>query len=101
MNSAAIVCKEIAADKAPILRATRTHPADIADSGWQFLCGRFDDDPANAQVWSLGEVVDYDPTILPFLELPFGSVIERDSREGEWVIGNDVGEDSTESRGAS
>jgi hypothetical protein len=88
MDAAAIVCREVAVDNAPILYAVRSEPEDVADSGWQFLCGRGNEDPAFAQVWALHEVLDRDQSLRPFFGLPFGTILERSSANARWKILN-------------
>ena len=44
LQSAAIVCEEVAVQGASILYAKRSEPLEEADSGWQFLCGAAEED---------------------------------------------------------
>ncbi len=92
LDSAAIVCHEVAVDHAPILYAARSKPEDIADSGWQFLCGRSHQDMSSAQVWAVHEVLAYDQTLKPFVDLPSGTVLERLSPAAEWKISEETEE---------
>jgi hypothetical protein len=92
LDSAAIVCREVAVDHAPILYAARSEPEDVADSGWQFLCGRGSEDMASAQVWAVHEVLAYDQTLTPFVDRPAGTVLERLSPEAEWKVSEEAEE---------
>jgi hypothetical protein len=51
------------------------------DSGWRFLAGDEDqvymDEPDNHSVYDVNTIANYDPTIIPFLDAPHGSVFER------------------------
>jgi hypothetical protein len=83
---AAFVCGEVAQREAPILHAERTEPDDPADSGWQFLCGRESEDIATAQIWALHEVVELEPSLLPYVSLPVGTVLTRHTGSDAWTI---------------
>lgn len=52
-----------------------------ADSGWRFLSGLEDqdymDDADNHGVYDVNTIANHDPTIIPFLDAPAGSVFER------------------------
>lgn len=85
-KNAAIVCSEVANDNMPILYAERSSPEDEADSGWQFLCGASSENWSTAQVWALHEVLNIEPSLLPFIELPAGTIIFRDSVADSWKI---------------
>ncbi len=82
----AIVCKEVASEGKPILRATR----DEQDGGWQFLCGVVShgvkEDTTGTEVWGLGEVVAHEPSLSHYLHLPAGTNLHRDSASTEWVV---------------
>jgi hypothetical protein len=80
---AAILCSHVAAATHPILKAIRTEAVVAQDSGWQFLCGVIDDDPAEAKVWAVSEVLRLDPSIGEIIDAPVGSTfVKRNSR---WV----------------
>lgn len=59
----------------------REEPDNEVDSGWRFMCGLEDqaymDDPDNLAAYDVNTVANYDPTIIPFLDAPAGSVFER------------------------
>jgi hypothetical protein len=84
--SAAIVCREIAVEHSPILYAARSEPEEPADSGWQFLCGAGDEEVEAAHVWSLKEVLAYEPSLGPFLGYPVGTVLTRSSPNAKWTV---------------
>jgi hypothetical protein len=89
LRTAAVVCREVAIDHAPILYAVRSQPVEPADSGWQFLCGAREEDPGEAQVWAVHEVLEYDRSIEPLIEKPPGTVLWRDSASDRWQVGYD------------
>lgn len=86
LQSAAIVCSEVADSSASILYAERSEPEDEADSGWQFLCGATTEDWQMAKVWALHEVLTREPSLARFIELPVGSVLTRKSPLDEWEV---------------
>lgn len=51
------------------------------DSGWRFMSGLEDqdymDDERNHGVYDVNTIANYDPTIIPLLDSPIGSVFER------------------------
>ncbi len=59
------------------------------DSGWRFFAG--DEDEAymarneHHGVYDVNTIVNYDPTILPFVDLEIGSALERDDA-GDFVV---------------
>jgi len=62
------------------------------DSGWQFLCDTGEDeDSERARVWLVCEVTDYEPSLLPFIGFPPGTVLRRRSREADWEVGRKSG----------
>jgi hypothetical protein len=77
ISGAAIVCSHIAKGQA-ILRAVRSEPLSAEDSGWQFLCDSGEQENENqAQVWSVREVLEHEPSLKPFLVEPSGTVLTR------------------------
>lgn len=56
-------------------------PDNEMDSGWRFMSGLEDqdymDDADNHGVYDVNTIANYDPTIIPFLDAPPGSVFER------------------------
>ena len=59
----------------------REAPDHNEDSGWRFMSGLEDqdymDDEANHGVYDVNTIANYDPTIVPLLDEPVGSVFER------------------------
>ena len=60
---------------------TREEPNNELDSGWQFFSGTEDqeyiDNPDNSAIYDVNTIANYDPAIIPYLELPFGTQLER------------------------
>jgi hypothetical protein len=80
-NTASITTRQVL-EGAPILIVT--HDAD--DGGWQFLCGTTDD-PADARVVGLGQMVKRDATLGRLADLPEGWRASRASPDGRWQRG--------------
>lgn len=59
----------------------RDEPDNDIDSGWRFMSGLEDqdymDEADNHGVYDVNTVANYDPSIIPFLDAPAGSVFER------------------------
>ena len=55
--------------------------SDFPDSGWRFFAGdeteEYTDDPENINVFSLNTVCNYDSSIIPYLDAPYGSCFIR------------------------
>lgn len=85
--SAAIVCGHVATERLPILRAVRDAPIVPEDSGWQFLCGSVEDeDPGAAKIWLVCEVLDYEPSLAPFIDYPPGTELTRRNQTSGWEV---------------
>ena len=82
---AAIVCRHCASGKRPILYAERDEPVENVDSGWQFLCDvEQHDNVEDAEVWSVEEVLQAEPTLRRFIDLPPGCSLTRADAKSEW-----------------
>jgi hypothetical protein len=73
----------IVVDGRPVGYMYRQKPLNAEDSGWQFFAGD-EDEPYLAQiehhdVYDVNTIINYDPSILPFLDAAIGSAYERDS----------------------
>ncbi len=60
------------------------------DSGWRFLAGTEDqeyvDNEANSKVYEVETIADFDPAIIPYLNYPFGTELERVEGKEEFRI---------------
>jgi len=84
-SGAAIVCPFVAAKKRLIVYACKDEPTEPADSGWQFL-SKEEVRPEDLKVWSLNEVLEYEPSLRLFMDVPYGTEIRRESGSGQWII---------------
>ena len=59
----------------------REQPDKSLDSGWRFFAGdesqEYADNPDNFGIYKLNTVCNYDQTIIPFLDAPYGSAFGR------------------------
>lgn len=59
------------------------------DSGWRFLAGietqEYVDDEANSKVYEVETIADFDPSIVPYLDFPFGTELERIEGKDEFI----------------
>ena len=77
-----IASDRITVDGYPVRFMYRQQPTRADDSGWSFFSGIDEDDeymnnPDNFAVYDVNTIANYDPTILPFVDWPVGSVFER------------------------
>ena len=77
-NTASITTRQVL-EGAPILLVTH----DEDDGGWQFLCGTTND-PADARVVGLGQMLRRDGTLGELADLPEGWRASRASADGPW-----------------
>jgi hypothetical protein len=65
----------------------RDEPVDASDSGWQFVChAASEEDPEAASVWAINEVIEMEPSIKDYLELPPGTILVRADEHSDWTI---------------
>lgn len=83
----AIVCGHIAQDGLPILCAVRAEKQDPADSGWQFLCYSGQDElMEHAQIWALTDVLQREPSLREFENVPVGTRLVRENANAAWKV---------------
>lgn len=67
----------------------REEPDNSIDSGWRFFAGgeseEYMEDAANAGVYDINTLANYDPEITQFLDAPPGSAFEREGGVGRFV----------------
>jgi hypothetical protein len=93
------VCPFIAAKKRVIVYAYKDEPTEPADSGWQFLSNE-QVSPDDLKVWSLNEVLDYEPSLRPFMDVPIGTKLWRESASDSWMIKTIAGGETWQEGGA-
>jgi hypothetical protein len=86
-RTGAIVCEHIASRETKIRCGFRTQAIESVDSGWQFFCGKYEDeDPDKAQIWLLQEVVDLEPTLASLVTSSPNVQIWRESDDSPWQM---------------
>jgi len=72
---------KITVEGEPVNYFYREEPDVESDSGRRFFSGtetqEYADDPTNTAIYEVNTVVNYDKTIIPYLDLPFGTELER------------------------
>lgn len=68
----------------------REKPDDDIDSGWRFFSGtegqEYIDDPNNVMVYDVNTIANYDKAIIPYLNVTFGTELERIKNTDEFKI---------------
>lgn len=59
----------------------RDTPGNDLDSGWHFFSGtetqEYLDNPENSTIYDVNTIANYDRAIIPYLDLPVGTELER------------------------
>ncbi len=85
--TAAIVCEHISKQRCLILSAFRRAPSFPEDSGWQFFCGKVEEEnPDNAKMWALKEVLEYEPSLCDYMSIPLDSLVWRPDPDSDWRV---------------
>ena len=84
-SGAAIVCPYVAQKRMPIVYAFRGETTDPSDSGWQFL-SEMEVDVDDLKVLSINEVLEYEPSLNQYINLPEGTELCRTSGDCEWNV---------------
>jgi len=68
----------------------RETPENEIDNGWRFFSGTEDqdyvDNPNNTCIYNTNTIANYDPAIIPYLDLPEGSNLDRNDDESFSII---------------
>ncbi len=76
-----IATDKITVEGEPVDYMIREEPMNEIDSGWQFFSGTEDqdyvDNPENSAIYDLNTIANYDKAIIPYLNLPIGTQLER------------------------
>lgn len=84
-SGAAIVCPFVAQRRMPIAYAYKGEVTDPADSGWQFL-SEMEVNVDDLKVWSVNEVLEYEPSLECYIDLPEGTELNRAAGDREWRV---------------
>ncbi|MDF7812141.1 DUF2185 domain-containing protein [Hymenobacter sp. YC55] len=87
---ACIATDKITVDGLPVHFMYREKPLNETDSGWQFFSGTetqaYVDDSSNSAFYAVNTIANYDPAIIPYLNYPVGSELERVEGSNEFII---------------
>jgi hypothetical protein len=68
----------------------REESINEVDSGWRFFSGtetqEYIDDPDNSTFFDINTIANYDEAIIPYLDLPIGTELERVLGEAKFSI---------------
>lgn len=85
-----IVSDKITIDGSKVGFMYREKPLEKEDSGWRFLSGmesqEYVDEPKNSMVFDLNTIANYDEDIIPYLNMPVGTELERVTDTNEFRI---------------
>lgn len=81
----AVVCGHVADERAPIRYASREEVGD-GELEWRFECGAGAHGADEARLWTLDEVVRYDPTTVDIVLRPRGTALARASASESWRV---------------
>lgn len=88
-----IATDRITVDGCPVRFMYREEPDNHVDSGWRFMSGFEDDaymdDPKNHNAYDVNTIANYDPSIIPYLDAPVGSVFEKRPESTQFVAVDD------------
>lgn len=80
---------KITVDRLPVGYMRRDEPIDEYDSGWQFLCGyetqEYLDNLDNSGIYTLNTLANLDRAIIPYLDYPVGTELERIEGSDEFM----------------
>ena len=76
-----IATDKITVDGLPVQFMYRQESDDESDSGWEFFSGtetqEYVDDASNSAFYNVNTIANYDPAIIPYLDYPIGTELER------------------------
>jgi hypothetical protein len=76
-----IASDKITVEGLPVGFMYREEPEEGWDSGWRFLSGteteEYIDDAENSGIYDVNTIANYDRAIIPYLNLPNGTELER------------------------
>lgn len=81
-----IICQHIASGMTPILVLSRSESVDPQDTGWQALCGAGHDDTSGAEIWTIDQLLAFEPSLTGLLDGEIGTEIKRESTGHAWKI---------------
>ena len=76
-----VATDKITVDGLPVQFMYRQEPSNESDSGWEFFSGtetqEYVDDASNSAFYNVNTIANCDPAIVPYLDYPIGTELER------------------------
>ena len=83
----------ITVDGMPVHFMDREEQDHEVDSGWRFYSGletqAYVDDPDNLAIYDVNTIANYAPAIIPYLQMPVGSRLERIEETDQFKVSED------------
>lgn len=80
-KGACIATDKITVEGLPVGFMYREEQMDALDNGWRFFSGTeeqdYVDDQKNSGIYNTNTIANYDPAIIPYLDMPEGTELER------------------------
>ncbi len=90
LSGGCIATDRITVDGMKVGYMYRENPTNESDSGWRFFAGNEDDtytnNPDNFSIFDLNTICNYDSGIIPYLNKPIGSKLEKNGEVFNEVI---------------
>ncbi|SIR26875.1 DUF2185 domain-containing protein [Pontibacter lucknowensis] len=85
-----IASDKITVEGLPVAYMYREEPEFEHDSGWRFFSGtetqEYADNSNNLAIYDVNTIANYDPTIIPYLELEEGVELERTEATDKFIV---------------
>lgn len=82
--------KNVIDSRKNILYMYREKPDNTYDSGWRIFSGDESDEyvnnPHNIGMYDISTISELYPDILPYLNMPIGSVLERNANDSDFTV---------------
>ena len=89
-NGGCIATDRITVDGMKVGYMYREKPTNEDDSGWRFFFGDEDEtytkNPDNFSIFDLNTICNYDESIIPYLNKPIGTKLEKNGEEFKEII---------------
>ena len=84
-----IATDKITVDGLPIIWMYRDEPVNDIDTGWQFTSGteteEYMADNNNSAIYEVNTIANYEPAIIPYLNMPVGTELRREEGTNRFI----------------
>lgn len=81
IKGSCIASDKITVDGKKVGYMYRENPTNEVDTGWRFFAGdedeQYTNNPDNFEIYELNTICNYDQSIIPYLEKPVGTKLEK------------------------